>query len=231
METKTLGEAMATALANATTVTELPKPLTADLPNLNNLPDRLGDQSLRQLQTFASSPPPELPPASEKHFLQCMRIMIAALPKKVTDDLGGELVIAAYRRMLGKHPDLAISYLTEQALLRKWFPTIAECNEILAEWQQPPDADRIKAGELARREMHYRNESNRAKDLVDMKSALSTIENMDWLAINTLPQRWLETAFKRGLVEKDGWHSGNPAYKLTGTPGQWDIPANTKETG
>ena len=220
METKTFAMAAATALA--TTATASPKPSTASLPNLTNLPDRLDDQTLRQLQTFASSPTPEPYPASERHFAQCLRILIATLPKKVTDDLGGELVVAAYRRMLGGYSDAAISYLTERALRLKWFPTIAECLDILADWQCQPDADRVKAGELVRREKHYRSEAARADDLARMNEALANLDGMAWLAINELPQRWLEVAAKRGMIEPDGWHSGNPAYKLTGSPGQWD---------
>lgn len=173
------------------------------------------------MQAFASSPTPEPYPASEKHFARCLRVLIATLPKKVTDDVGGELVVAAYRRMLGHFSEAAISYMTEHALRLKWFPTIAECLAILEGWECPPDADRIKAGELVARENAKRSEERARDDLERMNVALDGIGAMDWLAINALPEHWKRTACELGLIERDGWHGGHAAYKLTGTPGQW----------
>jgi hypothetical protein len=157
-QVKTFSAAAVAALGNATTAMESPKPLTVALPNLNNLPDRLDDQTLRELRAFASSRLPELPPSSEKHFVQCLRVLIATLPKKVTDDLGGELVVSTYRRMLGHYPDDAISYMTEQALYLKWFPTIAECIELIKGWRRDDDEtrNRIEASRLIHAERRKR---------------------------------------------------------------------------
>ena len=175
---------------------------------------------MRQLQTFASSPTPEYP-ASERHFAQCLRILIATLPKKVTDDLGGELLVAAYRRMLGHFSDAAISHMTESALKLKWFPTIGECLSILENWQAPPNVDRQIAQEAVMRERELRHAECKEQDRAAMETALGGIATLDWLAINSMPINWKHIAYERKLGELDGWHNGDHAYKLAGTVGQW----------
>ena len=217
-QTKTFGQAAATAL---TAATALPKPVTASLPNMDNLPARLDDATMQALQTFALSPTPEPYQSSPAHFTQCLRILIANMPRKVSDELDGELVVATYHRMLGHASDAAISYMTERALRQKWFPTISECLDILETWECPPDADRIKALGLVRREQSTRADIRQREDQAAMETAFATLADLDWLDLNALPQSWLRTAFECGLVEGDAWHGGMPAYKLTGTAGQW----------
>lgn len=215
---KTFEEAAKVALIAATAS---PKPVIVSLPNMDNLPDRLDDAMMGALQTFALSPTPEPFPSSPAHFTQCLRILIANMPRKASDELDGELVVATYQRMLGHASDAAISYMTEQALRQKWFPTIAECLGILGTWECPPDADRTKALSLVRREQSTRADIRQREDMAAMESAFATLADLDWLELNALPQNWLRIAFERGLVEGDAWHRGFPAYKLTGTAGQW----------
>jgi len=63
--------------------------------------------------------------------------MLACMPKRNLDDVSGELFIGAYRRQLGRFPNDAISFLTDKATATlKWFPTIADCLEILQEWRR-----------------------------------------------------------------------------------------------
>jgi hypothetical protein len=63
--------------------------------------------------------------------------MQATLPRRGADDLSGELLVAAYRRSLGHHPKDVISYLSQYAVDHcKWFPTIAECREIIDKWER-----------------------------------------------------------------------------------------------
>lgn len=55
------------------------------------------------------------------------------LPKKAGDEISGELLAAGYHRMLGHLSEAEMSALTEMVLERcKWFPTVAECREIMA---------------------------------------------------------------------------------------------------
>lgn len=119
-----------------------------------------------KVQDLASSRLPELPNCPEPHFNKCMRVMLAVLPKRVSDDVSGELFVAAYQRQLGHHPQEAISFLADAATSRcRWFPTIAECLEMVAEWRRNDDAVKIKwaATDAARREKNLRLEEARPK--------------------------------------------------------------------
>lgn len=54
------------------------------------------------------------------------------LPKKAGDDIDGELLAKGYYRMLGHLTSRAMNDLTEIVLGEcKWFPTIAECRELM----------------------------------------------------------------------------------------------------
>lgn len=57
------------------------------------------------------------------------------LAKRSSDEIDGELVARGYWRMLGEQlTEKQMSDLTEMVLDRcKWFPTVAECREIMAE--------------------------------------------------------------------------------------------------
>ncbi len=56
------------------------------------------------------------------------------MPKKAGDEISGELLVRGYHRMLGHLTEHEMGALTEMVLERcKWFPTIAECKEIMAE--------------------------------------------------------------------------------------------------
>lgn len=69
------------------------------------------------------------------HFLKCLRLWQAMLAKRAGDEVDGELVARGYWRMLGeKLTEHEMNNLTEMVLERcKWFPTVAECREIMAE--------------------------------------------------------------------------------------------------
>lgn len=110
---------------------------------------------LAVLDQMANSSLPALPPCGDRHFSQCMMVLMASLPKRASGDSDGALLIAAYKRMLGHYPAPAIDYLSAQALIRcKWFPTIAECSEIIAEWKRRDD--RPLAAAKVRRELQAR---------------------------------------------------------------------------
>ncbi|WP_374412721.1 hypothetical protein [Novosphingobium colocasiae] len=86
----------------------------------------------------ARLPAPE--PCSERHFNQCLRVLLSALPKRNSDEVSGELLIAAYQRKLGGFCRDQINYLSDKALERcEWFPSIAECLSILSGWQRDDD--------------------------------------------------------------------------------------------
>jgi hypothetical protein len=86
-------------------------------------------------------------------------MMLAVLPRQNSDEITGELFVEAYTRQLGNWPQSAISYLVDQATRQcRWFPTIAECLDILSGWRRH-DADtmrKARASQLHSQEMAAR---------------------------------------------------------------------------
>lgn len=73
-------------------------------------------------------------------------MMLAVLPKRHLDEVSGELLVAAYRESLGRYPAQAIDYLRRQAVDKcKWFPTVAECHEIIEGWRRRDEFTERKA--------------------------------------------------------------------------------------
>ena len=139
-------------------VTALPTRSTVKL-DLANPPERLNDEQLAEAERMAREPLPDLPAVDPKFLAQCLRMMLAVLPRQNADDIAGELFVAAYKNHLGTYPQAAIQYLTHRATGEcKWFPTIAECLEIMTGWYRN-DEDvhrRNLASSLAYREKEAR---------------------------------------------------------------------------
>lgn len=177
---------------------------------------RLNDTQLAELERVAAIPLPALPPCDERHFTQCLRVMTAALPRQGSDDLSGELFIAAYKRKLGHMPKDQINYITDQALERcKWFPTIAECMGIGAEWERNDEAVRNQANAIAAigREKQQR-----------MEEAMQAMRDgtISQGEIDALPPRWQSIGETRGYLRRDddgGYALRSPLIVETVTEG------------
>lgn len=125
-------------------------------------------------------------------------MMLAVLPRQTTDDLGGELFVAAYERQLGHYPADAINFLVDEATRRcKWFPTISECLELLAHWRRHDDATirRLDARAAVNRERRLRDQDGWVKP-----------EPMEWTpeVIEQMP------ASLRRMGLRAGWLVQNP---------------------
>lgn len=143
-----------------TAETVLPALLTDDL-DLTNLPERLTEEQYQRVKAISRSDLPNLPPADEKHFMKCLRILLAVLPKRSADEISGELFVAAYQRKLGHYPNEAINFMADKAMGQcQWFPTIFECLEILSNWRRDDEAvhRRILAMKIASREREMRQQ-------------------------------------------------------------------------
>lgn len=174
------------------TVTELQPRSTVDL---TNPPERLTDAQLAQVEAMAAEPLPALPTCDERHLAQCLRVMLAVLPRQQTDDLGGELFVRAYERHLGEYPNEAISYLADRATGEcKWFPTIAECKTILGDWRRNDEAlhKRNLARSIAQRERRARFDEARpsapARNPITQEDidGLSAFNRAMWLRLGFL---------------------------------------------
>lgn len=125
--------------------TALPQPST-DALDLTALPERLDDAMLARVQDIAVSPLPDPTPCDERHLNQCLRVMLAVLPRQAANELSGELFVAAYAKKLGHLPKDAVSYLADKAMERcRWFPTISECLDFAREWKRDDEHTRRKA--------------------------------------------------------------------------------------
>lgn len=166
IEARPIGAVLPAIREGATRATASNAPLIDALPilDLASLPARLDDAILGQLDTIANCRLPELERCGDRHFIQCFRVMKAALPRRSADDLSGELLVAAYQRLLGSYPDEAISFLSEHALREcKWFPTIAECLSIIGRWERRDAAYQRAAAHRAQRERQARFDDVRAR--------------------------------------------------------------------
>lgn len=164
------------------------------------------------MEAIASSPLPALASCDDRHFSQCLRILQAALPKRASDTLSGELFVAAYQRKLGHHPKEAISYMTDQALDRfQWFPTIKECAEVIEGWSRNDDALKAKnrAGIIARNERQAR---------LDETIAALEAGELSGDQIAALPERFRDIALTQGLIwaDPDGTFRPRPLRRPVG---------------
>lgn len=149
------------------------EPSTDNL-DLASLPERLDDETLARVQDIARSPLPPPEPAKPRHFNQCLRVMLAVLPKRSLDEVSGELFVAAYQKKLGHYSDAAISFLADRAMERcQWFPTIAECVEIISDFRRNDEHTERKAlaQRIASYEQNARRDDERAWGKINQWSA------------------------------------------------------------
>jgi hypothetical protein len=156
---------------------------------------------LAELEAMANCPLPPPAPCPEARFLEVIVLLDACLPRQTDDGISGDLRIAAYRRMLGGYPLEAIKHLEATALARcKWFPTIAECLEILRGFtvRNPLAAKRSDVLRRISAEHTTRFDEAMFRLIADDKVP------QDW--IDALPETWKQMAETRSLLrlEDDG---------------------------
>lgn len=192
MGTQAIGEALGrNVLAGVTIGTDLPEPST---PRSNALAAvRLDDQALAMLEELAISPLPALPPCDEGDFAELLR-SLTILPRRADDEVTGKLRAKIYWRKLGGHSHDALKFMVSTALDElDWFPTIAQCQAILARWERRDDAvaRKASAANLARAERRARFD--------DVMRALERRE-LDQAAIDALPLRLRAIGAERGFL-------------------------------
>lgn len=189
------------------------QPSTDDL-DLASLPSRLDDAMLARVQDIADAPLPPPEPCSEQHLSQCLRVMLAVLPKRNSDDVSGELFVAAYLKKLGAYPKEQISFLADKAMERcQWFPTIAECIEIMGDWRRNDDAvkRRRHAYTLAAMER-----TNRYRELPARQRDPVHAPRLTQAAVDTLPEPLINIGLQLGSLTR------NAAGKVVPNNEGWD---------
>lgn len=124
-----------------TSATVLPRPWTG-----GSALTRLDDKELAEAEAVAKEPLPDLPTCDSQTFGQMLRMMLAALPRRQSDDVSGELFVAAYERALGHLNRSQAEYLLDRSINEcRWFPTIAECHGLLQGWRRNDEHTRRRA--------------------------------------------------------------------------------------
>lgn len=192
-EAKPISETVSRLQLVATTETVSPRHSTDSL-DLTALPARLDDRTLARVEAIATAPLPALPACDEVHFGRTLRAMAAALPKRSSDDVSGELMVKVYQGRLGHFPRPAMTYLFNRVIdTCRWFPTVAECLEILSNWE--------RADEHTRRRDHARGRVSGEKELRMQEAMLAlAAREMPQAAIDRLPERWKRIAEERGYL-------------------------------
>lgn len=192
-EAKPIGETL--PALSETTGTTSPEPSTtlADFTtiDLTNLPKRLSDTQLAQVETVANLPLPKSSPSSDEQFAACMR-SLDILPRRADDRTRAELRVKLYQRKLGVFPYHVLGQMVSKALdTCKFFPTISECLAMLP----PTDSDcasiRARAKSVAEIEHQHR--------LDDALAMMAKRELTDW-DIEQLPERWKRIGEAKGYL-------------------------------
>lgn len=201
------------------------------LREITALPERLDDGMIASLKEVISAPVPEQVPCPSDYLNKALVAMMAVLPRQGKDAVTGALLFDQYARKLGKHPKGAIDYLWSTSIDRlKWFPTIAECNEIAGEWvsraQELKHAKSIAESKIAReKDLRFRD----AIDLLRTRRATQA-------DVDAYPEKWRAYAAEQGFLWrlKDGTYLIRPDT-LDMTPEQLEAHrarvANLREEG
>ena len=179
------------------------------LREIRTLPERLDDGMMRKLEAVISCPIIQPEPCPPQHLDKALMAMMAALPRQGKDAVSSAVMLRQYVLKLAKHPKGAIDHLWSASIDRlKWFPTVAECNEIIAEWTSRAAEQRHAkdiAGSRLKREKQARfDDAMRALQ----KGLLSQAE------IDALPDKWKRHAVTLGhlWLLKNGEHRARPAF-------------------
>ena len=154
---------------------------------LTALPARLTDDQLLAVEAIAAAPLPAAQPCSPERFAAFLR-SLAILPRRGDDDVTGEHRAKLYAKTLGHLPADAIGFLTRRALETcRWFPTIAECLEIVAHWRRADADTDVRASAWRRAETER---AARLDELADrLRAAIRGEAEVGQAEINALPER------------------------------------------
>ena len=152
---------------------------------------------MESLRAVIACPIPEIEPVTPDYLNKALMAMLAVLPRQGKDAASGAMMVKQYVLKLGKHPKGAIDHLWSASIDKlRWFPTVAECNEIISEWvsraQELKHAKSIAESKIAR------EKDLRFRDALDMlRSRKASQEDVD-----AYPERWKAYAAEQGFLWK-----------------------------
>lgn len=156
MGTQAIGAALAPdILAGVTIGTDSPECSSAKVLGLVT---RLDDRALAKAEQLANSPLPDLPRCDDGEFTDLL-LALTILPRRADDQITAELRYAIYRRKLIGYPHDALKFMVSTVLDElSWYPTIAQCLDILGRWRRSDGEGqrRASAASMARAERQAR---------------------------------------------------------------------------
>lgn len=183
---------------------------------------------LAKAREVADAPLPAPEACGEDHLRQVLRTLLAVLPKRGSDEVSGALLIEAYQAKLLVYPKDQISYLGDRAMERcQWFPTIAECREIMQGWRR--DDDHVRRQQRA--SLAVRRECEARFDELMTRLACGQCDQAE---IDGLPERTRRIAEERGFLRRheDGSYSARrPAAGIEAREGHDPQGHGSREPG
>lgn len=152
---------------------------------------------VEKLKAVIACPIPEIEPVTPDYLNKALMAMLAVLPRQGKDAATGAMMVKQYVLKLGKHPKGAIDHLWSASIDKlRWFPTVAECNEIIGEWvsraQELKHAKSIAESKIAR------EKDFRFRDALDKLRA----READQADVDAYPERWKAYAAEQGFLWK-----------------------------
>jgi hypothetical protein len=146
----------------------------------------------RELLDWAMTQPTKAKPSTDEEFAKHFEYM-ATMPSRADDIETGRIRFAIYRRMLGQYSNEALKFMSYRVFERHtFFPSVAQCLEILREYRDPPTAhDTISI--ICRQSSEYRF----ASWLEAVKAGADDL-------IDTAPDLWKRIAECRDVLRRDG---------------------------
>lgn len=133
--------------------------------------------------------------------------MQSVLPKRALDDVSGELFLGAYVRKFADLTQEQVSHIADKAIETcRWFPTIAECLELLAGFQRNDQQakDWALAKQLSEQERRRRRRDD-ARQMIRqrLEQRDPTLRLNDW-EISRLPADIIAPGLANGMLVRQG---------------------------
>lgn len=182
--------------ATRATASSVPSTASLALEKLRQLPDRLDDDTLANVEKFSLSPPPPLPITDRAHTLQFVRLL-SDMPRRQDDDATGKIRAENIVTHLSALPRPCLDWMLREVHVRfSFFPTVKELLDLADRWR------RDDAGAQARRLAAQLAYSERQARMSDARKKLRW-RQCDQAWIDGLPDETKSILAAERLLRRD----------------------------
>jgi len=165
------------------------------LIRLANLPARMDDETLANVDAFGRSSPPALKITDRDHLLEFMRLM-SDMPRKSADEATGKVKIENMQRLLGHLPRITLDWLLDEAHRRfTFYPSIHQLLDLAQEWTRTDEA--VQARMIAARKVRDERDARLTETRRKLRS-----ERCDQAWIDRLGARVAKIMETEGLLHR-----------------------------